>query len=44
MWSNIIHNIGLIRRGKLTPEDKYRILDKLKKEWKKRFDRIKVGV
>ena len=44
MWSNIIHNLGLMERGKLTPEAKYKVLDKLKKKWKKRFDKIKVNV
>ena len=39
-WSNILHNIPLIKRGKETPEDKYRVLEKLKKEWKKRFDKV----
>lgn len=43
VWSNILRNIALMKRGKLTSEDKYRVLDRLKKKWKKNFDKIKVG-
>ena len=39
-WSNIIHNLGLIKRGKATPEDKLRVLDKLKKKFKSKLDKI----
>lgn len=39
-WHNILYNLSLMKRGKETPEDKYRVLDKLKKKWKKEFDMV----